>query len=291
MGRYLEMPDLLEPYFPLVLAPTGMIPTKSSTPHVPITPKEIALDVERCSRIGVTSVHIHARDESGAPDWKLETYKAIVSEVKHKCPDILINVSTSGRNWQEFEKRADCLALDGDLKPDLASLTLSSLNFLSGPSMNPPDVIEKLAIVMLDRGITPELEIFDLGMVNMVRVLKGKGLLPNAIVANLFMGNIAGIQATLGELAILVERLPSEAVWSGAGIGIFRERAHALSLAAGGGVRVGLEDGIFMDSQRRVLAQNEDLVSGVHEMGALLGRTPMTPDHFRRAVLSRAENP
>jgi 3-keto-5-aminohexanoate cleavage enzyme len=277
---------MLTSKFPIVLAPTGMVPTRQLTPHVPLTPMEIAEDVARCAEIGITSVHLHARDDNGHPDWHREIYAAIIYEVKSRTPDVLINVSTSGRNWSEIEKRADCLSLEGDLKPDLASLTLSSLNFLSGPSINSPEDIYKLASIMLERGITPELELFDLGMVNMVRVLKKKNLLPSTLVVNLFVGNIAGAQATLGELGVLVDRLPEGTIWSGAGIGEYRDRAHALSLAAGGGVRVGLEDGIYLNSRRNVLATNPSLVERVHNMASLLDLEMLKSSELRKLIRS-----
>jgi uncharacterized protein (DUF849 family) len=181
----------------------------------------------------------------------------------------------------------DCLLLDGDLKPDLASLTLSSLNFVTGPSINSPEVIEGLLKIMSERGITPELEIFDLGMVNVAHVLMKKGILSGPIVANLFLGNIAGAQATLGELAIMADRLPKGTYWSVAGIGHFRDRAHALGLAAGAGVRVGLEDGIFLDDMKSELATNEALVNRVHALGDALGLESMSPGEFRTEILGR----
>jgi len=174
------VPSLLERLAasaPIVLAPTGMVPTKAMTPHVPVTPHEIAQDVASAAAIGISSVHLHARDAQGDPAWERNIYAEIIGRVRDLTPDIVINVSTSGRSWSELEKRADVLALDGDLKPDMASLTLSSLNFLSGPSVNAPDVIRGLARVMLDRGIVPELEIFDLGMLNFATVLRKEGLL------------------------------------------------------------------------------------------------------------------
>ena len=177
---------------PIVLAPTGMVPTRAMTPHVPLTPDEIARDVAAAAEIGITSVHLHARDAEGVPTWDREVYARIVGAVRERAPDVVINVSTSGRTWSELEKRADVLALDGDLKPDLASLTLSSLNFIGGASVNAPDVIRGLATIMRDRGIVPELEIFDLGMLNFAHVLRKEGLLPGPVVANLFFGNVAG---------------------------------------------------------------------------------------------------
>ena len=275
---------MLEGKFPIVLAPTGMIPTKSLTPHVPLTSVEIAKDVERCAKIGITSVHLHARDKKGDPSWTKNIYGEIIYEVRSRVPEVLINVSTSGRNWSDLEFRADCLSLDGDLKPDLASLTLSSLNFLSGPSINSHDTVYKLAAIMLERGITPELELFDLGMVNMAKVMIKKNLLPQTLVANLFLGNIASAQATLGELGIMVDRLPDRTIWSGAGIGEQRDRTHAFALAAGGGVRVGLEDGIYLDTDRRVLATNLALVEKVHQMAGLLDLEMLNSNDLRKLI-------
>jgi uncharacterized protein (DUF849 family) len=266
---------------PIVLAPTGMVPTRAMTPHVPLTPDEIAADVAAAASIGITSVHLHARAEDGDPTWEREVYARIVGAVREKAPEVVINVSTSGRTWSEVERRADCLALDDDLKPDLASLTLSSLNFLTQASVNSPATIHALAQVMLERGIVPELELFDFGMVNYVHVLQRKGLLPGPVVANLFFGNVAGMQATLGEIGLAVDRLPDGAIWSGTGLGDFGLTAQSHSVAAGGGVRVGLEDGIWFDRGRTRLASNPMLVERVHALLELHGRTMMTPDQLR----------
>ena len=266
---------------PIVLAPTGMVPTRAMTPHVPLTPAEIAADVAAAASVGITSVHLHARDEDGDPTWEREVYQRIVGAVREAAPEVLINVSTSGRTWSEVERRADCLALDGDLKPDLASLTLSSLNFLTQASINSPDTIHALAQIMLDRGIVPELELFDFGMVNYVHVLQRKGLLPGPVVTNMFFGNVAGMQATLAEMGLAVERLPPDTIWSGAGLGDFGLPVQSHSIAAGGGVRVGLEDGIWFDRGRTRLATNPMLVERVHELLALHGRAMMKPPELR----------
>lgn len=266
---------------PIVLAPTGMVPTRAMTPHVPLTPAEIAADVAAAAAVGITSVHLHARDEDGDPTWEREVYQRIVGAVREAAPDVLINVSTSGRTWSEVERRADCLALDGDLKPDLASLTLSSLNFLTQASINSPDTIHALAQIMLERGIVPELELFDFGMVNYVHVLQRKGLLPGPVVTNMFFGNVAGMQATLAEMGLAVDRLPPDTIWSGAGLGDFGLPVQSHSIAAGGGVRVGLEDGIWFDRGRTRLATNPMLVERVHELLDLHGRAMMTPAELR----------
>jgi len=273
---------------PIVLAPTGMVPTRELTPHVPLSPEEIARDVAAAARLGITSVHLHARDADGMPTWEREVYARIVGAVRETAPDVVINVSTSGRTWSELEKRADVLALDGDLKPDLASLTLSSLNFIGQASVNPPDVVRGLARIMLDRGIVPELEIFDLGMVNVAHVLRKEGLLPGPLVANLFFGNIAGMQARLPEVGLAVERLPEGTLWSGAGLGDHQLTAQAMSVAAGGGVRVGLEDGIWFDRGRTRLATNPGLVERVHRLLEVHQRTMMTPAQLRARLATPA---
>jgi len=266
---------------PIVLAPTGMVPTRAMTPHVPLTPEEIARDVAACATLGITSVHLHARDADGEPTWEREVYARIVGGVRELAPDVLINVSTSGRTWSELERRADCLALDDDLKPDLASLTLSSLNFLRQASVNAPDTVRGLARIMRDRGIVPELEIFDLGMVNLVHVLRREGLVPQSAVANLFFGNIAGMQADALEIGLAVERLPEDQLWAGAGLGDYQLTAQSLAIALGGGVRVGLEDGIYLDRSREQLATNPGLVERVHALLEVHDRRMMTPAELR----------
>ncbi len=269
---------------PIVLAPTGMVPTRAMTPHVPLSPDEIARDVAAAWEVGITSVHLHARDENGEPTWHLETYRRLVGAVRELTPEVAINVTTSGRTWSDLERRADALALDGDLKPDLASLTPSSMNFLNSASVNAPDVVRGLSRIMLDRGITPEFEIFDLGMVNTMKRLAHEGLVAEPLVVNLFFGNLAGLQATPLEFGLAVERLPEGSIWSGAGLGDFQLTAQLLSLGSGGGARVGLEDSLHLDPSREVLATNVQLVERVHQVLQIVGRDVMTPAHLRAAM-------
>lgn len=271
---------------PIVLAPTGMVPTKKMTPHVPLSPVEIAADVASAVGLGLTVVHLHARDAEGKPTWSRDVYADIITRIRDVAPDVIINVSTSGRDWAELEKRADVLALDGDTKPDVASLTLSSMNFLGGPSVNSPEMIRSLARIMRERGIVPELEVFDLGMLNFASVLRKEGLLVGTVPANLFFGNIAGMQATLGEVGLAVDRVPEGVAWNGTGLGDFQGIAQALAVNAGGGVRVGLEDGIYLDRARTTLATNTALVERVHAMLATAEREFMSPAQYRQTILA-----
>ena len=113
--------------------PTGMIPTKAMTPHVPLTPREIIEDVHQAFEIGISMVHLHARDEqSGKPACKAEIYSDIIAGIRRFSSDLVICVSLSGRTFSEFEKRVEPLSLEGNIKPDMGSLTLSSLNLQDG---------------------------------------------------------------------------------------------------------------------------------------------------------------
>src|SRR5215467_11784367 len=105
--------------------PNGMIPTKKMTPHVPVTVAEIVEDVHRAVEIGITMVHLHARDEAtGKPTYKAELYGRIITGIRAFSPDLIICVSLSGRTFNQFDQRAEPLRLDGAAKPDMGSLTL-----------------------------------------------------------------------------------------------------------------------------------------------------------------------
>src|SRR5678815_2325142 len=153
------------------LAPTGMVPRTSDNPAVPLASERISLDCEACRALGASVFHLHARDENEDPAWRKEAYREIVLAVRRRCPDAIIVVSTSGRTHGAFEQRSDVLDLDGDAKPDMASLTLGSMNFPRQASVNEPSMIKRLADAMNERGIVPELEIFDFGMLDYARYL------------------------------------------------------------------------------------------------------------------------
>jgi uncharacterized protein (DUF849 family) len=265
--------------------PTGMIPTREMTPHVPITAAEIVEDVHRAVEIGISSVHIHARDDvSGEPTHLSGVYRRIIEGIRLFSKDLVISVSLSGRTVKEFARRAEPLELDGGLKPDMASLTLSSLNFNRVASMNAPNMVQALATEMRSRGILPELEAFDSGMINYAKYLERKGLLRRPHYFNLLLGNIACAQADLLHAGIMIRDLPDGSVWSMAGIGAFQLMMNSVAIAAGGGVRVGLEDNIWYDSERTRLATNSDLLHRVHHLAEANGRKVMTPADLRKLL-------
>lgn len=262
--------------------PTGMIPTKEMTPYVPVSVNEIVEDVHRAVDIGISMVHLHAREErTGKPTYRADLYGRIIEGIRLFAPELVLGVSLSGRNFKEFKQRAEPLQLQGDLKPDMGSLTLSSVNFNREASVNSPDMIQSLAGEMNDRGILPELETFDIGMINYAKYLEQKGLLKPPHYFNLLLGNIACSQADLLHAGVMIRDLPPESFWSLAGIGNAQLMMNSVAIASGGGVRVGLEDNIWFDSSRTRLASNSDFLSRIHRLAEANERSVMSPVKLR----------
>lgn len=275
-----EIPGLI-----INFTPTGMIPTKQMTPHIPVSTAEIVEDVHRAVESGITMVHLHARDESsGQPTSHAKAYARIIEGIRTFAPDLVICVSLSGRNCIEFERRSEPLDLDGDLKPDMGSLTLSSLNFNRQASVNSPEVIKALANKMKARQILPELEAFDCGMINYAKYLERKNLLIPPHYFNLIVGNIACAQADLMHVGVMVNDLPAQSLWSLGAVGDSQLRMNALAIVAGGGVRVGLEDNIWFDQKRTRLATNADLLRRIHDVANAACRTVMAPSKLRELL-------
>ncbi|OUR90795.1 3-keto-5-aminohexanoate cleavage protein [Flavobacteriales bacterium 34_180_T64] len=262
--------------------PTGMIPTKDMTPHVPVSVTEIVEDVHRASDLGITMVHLHARDAiTGKPTYEKEIYAEIVSGIRKFTPDLVICVSLSGRDFSALEQRSDALYLEANLKPDMGSLTLSSLNFNRTASINSPQMVQDLAHAMKELGIVPELEVFDAGMINYAKYLQRKELIQPPYYFNLLFGNIACAQADILHTGVMINDLPDNSFFSLAGIGNSQLKMNSLSIAVGGGVRVGLEDNIWYDTDRTRLATNSALIQRIHVIAKANEREIMTPAEFR----------
>jgi uncharacterized protein (DUF849 family) len=263
---------------------TGMVPTKADNPSLPVTPDEIAADARRCVDAGAAIVHLHARDEQGLPTYRLDVYRDVVAAVKERCPDVVVCVSTSGRTFKTFEERSAVLDLDGELRPELASLTLGSLNFPRQASVTDPEMIARLAGRMLERGIVPELEVFDLGMLDYAAYLVDRGVLREPFYVNILLGSLGTVSATPFNLALLAQSVPAGATWSAAGIGRFQFRVNAMAITMGGHVRVGLEDNLYLDTEKRQLATNVALVERVIALARAAGREPATPAEARALI-------
>lgn len=270
--------------FILNFTPTGMVPTRAMTPHAPLSADEIVEQVLHCAELGAAMIHLHARDANGQPTYEKEVYARIIGGIREQREDLVLCVSTSGRTHTEFWQRSQVLELDGDLKPDFASLTLSSLNFAREASMNAPDLVRDLAAKMLERGIRPELECFEVGMINVARYLIDRELVRPPFYFNLILGNLSGAQAHPLSLGAMTSELPAGATWSVGGLGAAQLPATAMALAAGGGVRVGLEDNLWLDEARSELATNAALVERTVALGRLLGRSPASAVQVRQRI-------
>ena len=273
-------------YEPLIinLAATGMVPTRADSAALPLTPEEIAEDCRVCVAAGAAIVHLHARDVEGRPSSRREIYREVVARVRAVAPDVVICVSTSGRVVRSFQERADVLGLDGAEKPDMASLTLGSMNFPRTASVNEPDTIRALADRMAEHGIVPELEVFDLGMLDYAHYLIERKILREPFYFNFLLGSLGTLSATPLHLALLAEKAPAGATWAAAGIGRFQLPVNALAVAMGGHVRVGLEDNLYMDAAKREPATNLALVTRVTGIAQALGRRLATATEVRQRL-------
>lgn len=283
--RYIQdnNPYPLAPFPPLIInvCLTGMIPTKSCTRYVPISVDEIVEDAIRVYDAGARIVHLHARDAEGKPAYEARYYEEMITAIRKERPDLVCCTSTSGRNFKSIEQRSEVLHLTGNAKPDMASLTLGSLNFITGPSINSLDMIQELAMIMKEKGIKPEMEVFDSGMVNVAKYLERHEIISGKKYFNILLGNINTAPATIGDLAHLSSTLPDDSVWAAAGLGGFQLPMNTLAIAAGGHVRVGIEDAIYYDYKQTKLTTNEELVKRIVRIAKELQREIATGSETR----------
>ncbi|MGH9661034.1 MAG: 3-keto-5-aminohexanoate cleavage protein, partial [Bryobacteraceae bacterium] len=208
----------------------------------------------------------------------------ILVKVRSVCPDAILCVSTSGRVFTRFEERSAVLDLAGPAKPEMASLTLGSMNFPQQASVNDPKMIHALAETMKERGILPELEVFDFGMLDYAKYLIERKVLAGPHYFNFLLGSLGTLSATPLNLAMLAESRPAGATWAAAGIGRFQFFVNALAIAMGGHVRVGLEDNLFLDTGKKEPATNLALVQRLVNLARAAGRTCATPAEARRII-------
>ncbi|MFC3415197.1 BKACE family enzyme [Algoriphagus hitonicola] len=256
--------------------PTGMVPTKDMTPFVAITPSEIIEQTHEAYEVGITIAHLHVREEDGTPTYHKSMYREIFEGIRKHCPDLVICGSSSGRNFPEFEKRSEVI----ELMPDMCSLTLSSLNFVRQASMNAPDMIMSLAQKMNDFGVVPELECFDLGMVNYGKYLISKKIIEGPFYWNLLFGNIAGFQPDFSHIGLALKEIPDDHFVSLAGLGDYQLPISMAAVAMGLGVRIGIEDSIWWDHKRERLSKNVDLVKRTHDLILMAGKELFSAKEF-----------
>ena len=254
--------------------PTGTQTTRENS-LAPLCVNEIIEDVHRANEIGITLVHLHARDNELKNTWKKEVYSDIISGIKKHCPDLVICTSLTGRNFPELEKRCDVL----QLKPDLASLTLSSLNFPTGASVNQPEMILAILEQMDKWGVIPELECFDSGMVNSAKVLIKREKIKPPFYFNIILGNIYNAQSDIASVSAIKSAIPEGSITTIGGIGNQQLRSNILGLLDFDGIRIGLEDNFYISGKQK--ATNESLLIRIHNIMSQLEMKVLTSKEFK----------
>jgi uncharacterized protein (DUF849 family) len=240
--------------------PTGTQTTRSNS-FAPLTPNEIIDSVYEANEIGISIVHLHARDEVTLENtYKKEVYQRIIEGIKIYCPELLICVSLTGRNFPELEKRSEVL----QLYPDMGSLTMSSLNFPSGASINQPEMILSLINEMDKYGVQPEIECFDTGMLNYTNYIISKNILQPPYHINIILGNMYNGQCDLGTLSTIKNNLPSNSFTCLGGIGSQQLKSTTYGLLDFDGIRIGLEDNLYYKD--KVKTTNMELLKRAHRI-------------------------
>jgi 3-keto-5-aminohexanoate cleavage enzyme len=262
----------------ITVAPTGSLPTKQMTPHVPITPAEIIETGVRCEAAGAAVFHIHARDprdQSASPDAAI--FEEIHQGLRERT-NLILQISTGGRAGTDYTLRSARLRV----RPEMASLTTGSVNFPNSVYENSPRLIRDLATEMHRLGIKPEMEIFDVSMIASACALIEAGLARPPGHFNFVMGLKGAIPATIENLVHLKNSIPAGATWTASGIGRAQLPMNVHAILMGGHVRVGLEDNIYLCKGE--LATNAQLVERIVDLAQTFGRPVATPDEARRIL-------
>lgn len=261
---------------------TGAVSDPKVNPNVPVRVDQIVADAAQCARMGASIGHFHVRDENARPTNDPNRYHELFCQLRADgdVGDFIVCASTSGRHGQTFEERAAVLDLPAESRPDMASLTLASLNFRDGASINQPDIIRRLAERMAKCGVKPELEVFDLGMMEFAHELIREGLITPPYYFNVILGNVASAKTTFSHIAALTSHVPENSLISFGGIGPSQMPAHLAALAGAHGIRVGLEDNLWFDA-RRTPATNPALVERFVSLARLSGRRIATAGEVR----------
>jgi uncharacterized protein (DUF849 family) len=240
--------------------PTGTQTTRENS-YAPLLPNEIIEEVHEANELGISIVHLHARDEETLKNtYKKEVYSQIIEGIKKHCPELLICVSLTGRNFPELERRTEVL----QLYPDMGSLTMSSLNFPTGVSVNEPNIILSLINEMDKYGVQPEIECFDSGMLNYTNYLISKNKLNPPYHINVILGNIYNGQCDLDTLSSVKNKIPNNSYVCLGGIGSQQLKSTTYGLLDFDGVRIGLEDNLYYRDNEKTT--NMELLKRTHRI-------------------------
>ncbi|MFF1374816.1 3-keto-5-aminohexanoate cleavage protein [Streptomyces sp. NPDC058308] len=283
----------------ITCALTGAGDTVRKSPHVPVTPEQIAASAVEAAEAGAAVVHIHVRDpETGDPSRDPRLYREVVERIKETGTDVVINL-TAGMGGDlvidpdeplrhlpgtDLVSGLDRLPHVEDLLPDICTLDCGSLNFGDGSNLyiSTPDMLRQGAKRIQELGVRPELEIFDTGQLWFAKQLLAEGLLDDPTVFQLCMGVPWGAPADPGVLQSMVNMLPEGAQWASFALGRMQMPWVAQSILLGGQVRVGLEDNLYLGKGNK--ATNGQLVERAVQITESLGSRVATPDEARRKL-------
>lgn len=264
--------------------PTGT-QTNRENSKAPLLPNEIIEEVHQAYEMGITMVHIHARDPKDFSNtYKKDVYQPIIEGIRNHCPNLTICVSLTGRLHPEFEKRSEVL----ELKPDMGSLTMSSINFPKSASVNEPEMILKLIEKMDQYGVIPEIECFDSGMVNYTNYLIKKGILKGPHYMNIIFGNIYNAQIDTATLSSITNNLPPNTKVCFGGIGKDQLNSNILGLIYADGIRIGLEDNLYI--RNKEVTTNLELLSRMHKIMLQMELSVLTPLEFKQLGYGNKKN-
>ena len=255
--------------------PTGTQPTRENS-LAPIYFNEIIDSVLSSVEIGITMVHIHARDEHGKNTYKKDFYQRIIDGIREHAKELVIGVSLSGRYVSELSLRAEVLSL----QPDFGSLTVSSMNFPKSASVNDPETILWLISEMDKYGVIPEIECFDSGMLNYTNYLIKKGILSHPLYLNVIFGNLFNAGTDIATMSSIIHNLPENAKVCFGGIGQQQLKANVMGILEADGARIGLEDNLYFSDKK--LATNQELLLRLRRIMDELNYSVMSSQEFRQ---------
>lgn len=253
---------------------------KEHNPAVPYTVEECAREAKSAYDAGASIIHLHVREDDGTPTQSKERFKKVMDAIYNLCPDVIIQPSTGGAVGMTNDERLQPTELD----PEMATLDCGTLNF-GGDEIfeNTENTIKYFGKRMIERGIKPELEVFDKSMIDMALRLHKKGFIQSPMHFDFVMGVNGGISGELRDFVFLRHSIPADATYTVAGIGRYEFPLAVASIIDGGHVRVGFEDNVYIS--KGVLARsNGELVEKVVRLAWEFGREIATPDEARRIL-------
>ncbi len=256
--------------------------TKKQNPNIPYTVREIGIEAEKAFLAGASIIHLHVREDDGTPTQNLKRFQSCVDEIKNRCPDVIVQPSTGGAIGMSNEERLQPIFMDPP--PEMATLDCGTMNF-GGDEIfvNTENTIIHFAQEMNSRGIKPELECFDKGMVDMALRLNNKGYIKDPMHFNFVLGVIGGIAATSRDLVFMINSIPKNSTFTVCAIGKHEFPMVTLSIAIGGHARVGFEDNVYLS--KGVLAKsNSELVEKIVRISKEIGRDIASPYEARKIL-------